>query len=103
MNAMRAGLCLTVLALLAIGFGGDSLAAGEPASQPVVRISAWVIASGGGNAASGSSALYTTIGQPVVGSDESDSIRLGHGFLGGGEDQVQFHRIYLPLLVRNAP
>ena len=59
----------------------------------------WVIASGGGRSTVGSTSLDNTIGQWVVGSDESGGLQLSPGFWGGGWDES--HVLFLPLVMEN--
>ena len=82
-----------------IGGVGSSLvaASGTPS------IDRWVIAGGGGSIAVGGTSLYGTVGQPVVGGDQSDSVQLWHGFLGGGVGLGKRHAIYLPVVLRDLP
>ena len=76
-------------------FASVALANGSPI------INWWVIGGGGGSAMAGNTSLDSTIGQWVVGSDESGSRQLDHGFWGGGRDRGQ--AIYLPVLLRGFP
>ncbi len=61
----------------------------------------WIIGGGGGSTTVGNTSLDSTLGQWVVGSDESDDLQLGPGFWGGGWDEN--HVIYLPVVLRNLP
>ena len=89
----RVGGALLVLAALLL-LTGVVLAAGTPA---LVR---WVIGGGGGHAETPPYALDGTIGQAVAGVVSTSPYELCWGFWCGTAAQ---HRIYLPLLLRNAP
>ena len=80
---------------LSVLFASVALALGPPS------IPWWVIAGGGGSATVGSVALDGTIGQWVVGSDESGDLQLGPGFWGGGWDKA--YRLFLPVVWRDVP
>jgi hypothetical protein len=59
-----------------------------------------VIAGGGGRMGSGQHTLQGTAGQPVIGPAADSSHTLCSGFWCGVEAE---YRVYLPLVVRNAP
>jgi hypothetical protein len=78
--------------VLSLLFASVALAVG-PHSIPW-----WVIGGGGGSTTVGSTTLDSTVGQWVVGSDESGDLQLGPGFWGGGWDET--YRVFLPLILR---
>jgi hypothetical protein len=86
-----------LLAALALSLlcAGVALAAGSPS------IDWWVIGSGGGSTTVGNTSLDSTIGQWLVGSDESGNLQLGPGFWGGGWDKG--YRVFLPVVWRGVP
>jgi hypothetical protein len=86
-----------ILAALVVSlvFAGVAWANGIP------NIDRWVISGGGGRATVGSISLDDTIGQWVVGSAKSGSLRLSPGFWGGGWDGS--YAIYLPVVLGSFP
>lgn len=83
--------------VLSLLLASVALAAGSPG------IDWWVIGSGGGSTTVGGTSMDSTIGQWVVGSDESGSLQLGSGFWGGGWDEGESYVTYLPVVLRNLP
>jgi hypothetical protein len=83
---------LGALALSSL-FASAALANGSPS------INWWVIGGGGGSGTAGGTSLDGTIGQWVVGSDESGGLQLSPGFWGGGWDES--HVLFLPLVMEN--
>ena len=85
--------------VLSLLLASVALAAGSPS------IGWWVIGGGGVNTTVGSTSLDSTLGQWVVGSDESGNLQLGSGFWGGGwdEGEIESYVIYLSLVLRDFP
>jgi len=81
--------------VLSLLLAGAALASGTPS------VNWWVIGGGGGSTTVGSTSLDSTIGQWVVGSDESGNLQVGHGFWGGGWDES--HVLFLPVVLRGNP
>jgi hypothetical protein len=79
--------------VLSLLFASIALAASTPS------IDWWVIGGGGGSTTVGSASLDSTIGQWLVGSDETGNLFLGHGFWGGGRDAG--YLVFLPLVLRD--
>jgi hypothetical protein len=92
---LRRWMMLT-LALL----GGLLLASVALAAPTVTTIERWVLAGGGGHAASAPYTLDGAIGQPVVGRVHQAGYELFAGFWGGGAGSRPTHEIYLPLILR---
>lgn len=97
MNARMCLLSLLVGLVVAASVGSSLVAASGAPS-----IDRWVIAGGGGSTAVGGTSLYGIAGQPVIGGEQSDGIRLWHGFMGGGGESGRRHSIYLPLIPSDA-
>ena len=89
----------TAIVLIAIALLG--LALGIAQAQGTPTIWWFIIGSGGGYAEAGDYALDATIGQAVVGVASNDGYELCAGFWCGAA--AVGYRIYLPLVVRNAP
>ena len=60
----------------------------------------WVMGSGSGSGAVGSTSLDSTIGQWVVGGGTSGTTQLGSGFWGGVEaaSEADQHQVYIPVM-----
>lgn len=97
---MNARTCLLAL-LVGLVLAG-SLGANLAAASGAPSIDRWVVAGGGGSTVVGGTSLYGIAGQPMIGGEQSDGIRLWHGFLGGGGEPGRRHSIYLPLIPSDA-
>jgi hypothetical protein len=97
--------CLAlVVPALRQGFGGLSLAAQDVVLAQILNsydLSWHMIAGGGGRMVGAQHTLQSTIGQPVIGSVAGSDHTLCSGFWCGVPEEE--YRVYLPLVLRNAP
>jgi hypothetical protein len=91
----RRTLLIALAALLALG--GVALAGGGGGG---LAVNWYVIGGGGGPVASGAADLDATVGQPVAGTINGGGYTLCSGYWCG---HAEPYRVYLPLVVKQAP